>query len=188
MCIYKITNVINNKIYIGQTVHTIQHRFQRHINDAINCNLNTHFARAIRKYGKESFRIEIIDTTNSSEELTAKERYWIHFYNSINYGYNETDAEYKQGGNTYKSKSVEEMNIIKDKIRITKIGSLNPNATKIIAINLSTGEEKVFGSQKECALYYGINGHSPVSKRCRNIIKTPLKINNDIYTFKYYNE
>ena len=54
MWIYKITNIQNNKVYIGQTIRPIQDRFHRHINDALNNILDTHFARAIRKYGEES--------------------------------------------------------------------------------------------------------------------------------------
>ena len=50
MWIYKIENIKNGKQYIGQSIRPIEQRFQRHINDAINCKLNTHFARANRKY------------------------------------------------------------------------------------------------------------------------------------------
>ena len=49
--IYKITNIENNKVYIGQAKN-IKRRFARHINDAVNNKLDTHFCRAIRKYGK----------------------------------------------------------------------------------------------------------------------------------------
>ena len=79
--IYKITNIQNNKVYIGQTIRPIQERFKRHINDAINNILDTHFARAIRKYGKENFIIEKIDEANNQEELNNKEQYWIRKYN-----------------------------------------------------------------------------------------------------------
>ena len=58
MWIYKITNIQNNKVYIGQSIRPINQRFQRHINDALNNILDTHFARAIKKYGKENFVIE----------------------------------------------------------------------------------------------------------------------------------
>ena len=51
--IYIITNIQNNKVYIGQTIRPVEYRFNRHINDALNNKLDTHFARAIRKYGKE---------------------------------------------------------------------------------------------------------------------------------------
>lgn len=74
MWIYKITNLINNKVYIGQTIRPIEDRFKRHINDAVNNVLDTHLARAIRKYGKENFIIEEIDTASTQEELTLKEQ------------------------------------------------------------------------------------------------------------------
>ena len=112
MFIYKITNKINNKVYIGQTVRPITDRFKRHINDAINNNLDTHFARAIRKYGAENFSVELIDTAINQDELNQKEQYWIQYYDSVHLGYNETDAIYKCGGNTYLSKTDDELNEI----------------------------------------------------------------------------
>lgn len=115
MWIYKITNIQNHKVYIGQTTRPIKDRFNRHINDALNNILDTHFARAIRKYGKENFIIEEIDNANNQEELNQKEQYWIRYYDSTETGYNETDAIYKCGGNTYKNKTEEEMKIIKEK-------------------------------------------------------------------------
>lgn len=63
--IYKITNCLNNKIYIGQTIRPIQQRFERHINDAIHKIKDTHLCRAILKYGKENFKIEQIDSATS---------------------------------------------------------------------------------------------------------------------------
>ena len=140
MWIYKITNIQNNKVYIGQTIRPINQRFHRHLNDAINNILDTHFARAIRKYGKDNFIIEEIDTAQTQDELNQKEQYWIRFYNSVEEGYNETDAISKCGGNTYRSKTEEEMEIIKEKIRQTKIGTKNPMARKIKRTNIITNE------------------------------------------------
>ena len=73
MWIYKITNIQNNKVYIGQTIRPVKDRFNRHINDAMNNILDTHFARAIRKYGKENFTIEIIDEAKNQDGLNQKE-------------------------------------------------------------------------------------------------------------------
>ena len=147
MWIYKITNIQNNKIYIGQTIRPVKDRFHRHINDALNNNLDTHFARAIRKYGKDSFIIEIIDEAINQIELNQKEQYWIQYYNSIQNGYNETDAINKCGGNTYQSKTTEEMSAIKEKLRVSKIGGKNPNARKVKMIDLVNTIEMIFNSQ-----------------------------------------
>lgn len=108
MYIYKITNDINNKIYIGQTVRPIEERFHRHIQEALSNKLDTHFARAIREYDPEHFSVTCIDTASSKEELNQKEIYWIKYYNSFEEGYNSTLGG--EEGNTYCKKSQEEMN------------------------------------------------------------------------------
>ena len=159
MFIYKITNSVNNKVYIGQTIRPIQDRFKRHINDAMNDKLDTHFARAIRLYGPDKFSIEVIDTANTQEELTQKEHDWIIKYNSVQEGYNETEAMSKCGGNTYKNKTEEEMNTIKEKIRETKIGGKNPNAAKIKCKNIETGKEYFFDSMAEAQKFFNISNH-----------------------------
>ena len=90
MYIYKITNKINNKIYIGQTYNkTIYDRFNRHIKEA-NANSKSYIDRAINNYGKDNFICELIDTAKTLQELNQKEIYWIDYYNSTNknIGYN----------------------------------------------------------------------------------------------------
>lgn len=186
MWIYKITNIQNNKVYIGQSIRPINQRFQRHINDALNNILDTHFARAIKKYGKENFVIEEIDTANTQEELNKKEQYWIKYYDSVINGYNETDAISKCGGNTYQSKTEEEMKIIKDKIRQTKIGSKNPMAKKIKRINILTNEIDIFDTVISCAKACGIqNGKTSITNRLNGEIKSPFK---NTWKFEYYDE
>lgn len=186
MYIYKITNVQNNKVYIGQTIRPIKERFHRHINDALNNVLDTHFARAIRKYGKDSFIIEQIDTASTQDELNYKEQYWIQFYDSIQSGYNETDAISKCGGNTYQSKTTEEMKVIKDKIRQSKLGDKNPMAKKIKRTNIITNEIDIFDTVISCAKACGIqNGKTSISTRLNGQIKSPYK---NTWIFEYYNE
>ena len=104
MIIYKITNKINNKCYIGQTINSLNDRFNRHKKDAISNRLDTHLARAIRKYGEENFIAEIIEEVDNQILLTEREYYWINFYDSVNKGYNETNNKLKCGGNTYSNK------------------------------------------------------------------------------------
>ena len=175
MFIYKITNTKNNKIYIGQTIRPIQERFKRHKTDALNNVLDTHFARAIRYYGEDAFVIEQIDTAETQEELNQKEQYWIRYYDSINTGYNETDAMYKCGGNTYKSKTEEEMREIKQRIRESKLGEKNPNATGVKCKNVNTGEEYHFGSQSEMQTFFNETNHQFISRRCLHQIKCLYK-------------
>lgn len=185
MWIYKITNIQNNKVYIGQTIRPVEQRFKRHITDAMNNILDTHFARAIRQYGPTNFSYLIIDTAQTQEELNQKEQYWIKYYNSVKEGYNETDAIEKCGGNTYQSKTKEEMEVIKEKIRQTKIGSKNPMARKIKRINIETNEVEIFDTIISCAKACGIkNGKTSITNRLNGQIKSPYKK----WIFEYYNE
>ena len=186
MWIYKITNIQNNKVYIGQTIRPIEQRFKRHLNDALNNILDTHFAKAIRKYGKDSFIIEEIDSAQTQDELNQKEQYWIRYYNSVEDGYNETDAISKCGGNTYQSKTEEEMEIIKDKIRQTKLGNKNPMARKIKRTNIITNEVDIFDTVISCAQACGIqNGKTSISTRLNGQVKSPYK---KTWIFEYYDE
>lgn len=175
MIIYKITNKQNNKIYIGQTIRKLEERFARHKNDALNNILDTHFARAIRYYGPESFEAEIIDVADTQDELNKKEQYWIKYYNSIEDGYNETDAISKCGGNTYKNKTPEEMEKIRENLRQSKLGGKNPNSRKVKCKNILTNEEYHFNSQSEMQTFFNENNHMFISRRCRHQVKSLYK-------------
>ena len=90
--IYKITNNINNKIYIGKTNRDINVRFQEHIDSSNSINspsYNYYLHRAFRKYGIENFSIDKIEEV-SEELINERERYWIKYYDSYNNGYNLT--------------------------------------------------------------------------------------------------
>ena len=89
--IYKITNNINNKIYIGQTRLPEPRRWQQHVwhannNPSTDCLL---LCQAIQKYGKDNFTREIIEEVDE-EQLNEREQYWIRVYNSTDkaIGYN----------------------------------------------------------------------------------------------------
>lgn len=87
-CIYKITNDINHKVYIGQTVQPLYGRWSMHKHRA-RCGYKTHLYSAMNKYGIDAFSIEEIEKCPNSI-LDDRERYWIRYYNSYNSGYNET--------------------------------------------------------------------------------------------------
>lgn len=71
--IYKITNLVNGKTYIGQSID-IQRRFWEH--RCISHESNVHLKNALRKYGKENFKYEVLEEC-SEEQLDEKERYYI---------------------------------------------------------------------------------------------------------------
>ena len=77
--IYLVTNLINSKKYIGQTTLTVQERWNRHLYDAFAKYDDFYFHKAIRKYGKENFKVEEICQC-PNEELDEKEIYYINYY------------------------------------------------------------------------------------------------------------
>lgn len=91
MIIYKITNTINGKVYIGQTKKSLDDRWKSHMNRYRN-NCDYHLYESMRKYGVENFTVEEIDSANNEDDLNYKEMYWISFYNSNSseFGYNST--------------------------------------------------------------------------------------------------
>lgn len=88
--IYKITNDINNKVYIGKTLLTIEKRFQQHCQEA-NKETKQHrpLYSAMKKYGIEHFNIVLVEEVEISK-LSEREQYWIEYFNSFHFGYNAT--------------------------------------------------------------------------------------------------
>ena len=88
--IYKITNQVNGKVYIGQSVR-IKQRWSQHKAEAKENRRNTLLYNAMRKYGIENFTFEVIEEC-SQEQLNEREIYWISYYDSFNKekGYNMT--------------------------------------------------------------------------------------------------
>lgn len=86
--IYKLTCKITNKVYIGQTVRTLEERWYSHTYEAFKIKLKTKISRAIRKYGPDNFIREIIENVSTQEELDEKEIYYIALFNSAKVGYN----------------------------------------------------------------------------------------------------
>lgn len=72
MYIYKITNKINGKTYIGKTTQSIKVRFNEHMWDVRN-RCNSYFHNALKKYGKDNFSLECLFECTSEQELTQKE-------------------------------------------------------------------------------------------------------------------
>jgi len=99
--VYKITNKINGKIYIGKSKNP-NARFKRHIYVANHRNAGPNqfqpIHAAIAKYGKDNFCLEIIDECDLEDEIFTKEMHWIAYYKTNiaryqnTFGYNLTDG------------------------------------------------------------------------------------------------
>lgn len=126
--IYIIKNTVNNKVYVGQTIKSLSDRLKRHIYDAYKMDdmldeyvNNSKFYRAIRKYGKDVFYIELLENC-SVGELNDKEIYYIDKYNSYIGGYNSTLG----GDGTFTIKMTDDdiLNIVNKYINGTSISKL----------------------------------------------------------------
>lgn len=106
--IYKATNLVNGKSYIGQSIN-FSIRKKNHLNRAFNplaSDYDCLFHRAIRKYGKDNFQWQLIEEC-LPEQLNERESYWIAYYHTYIYdkdcnGYNMT-----KGGDSVFSMSPE---------------------------------------------------------------------------------
>lgn len=150
--IYKITNTINNKVYIGSSVN-IENRQYKHFwmlsNDFHD---NNHLQNSFNKHGKNSFLFEIVEFC-PSDSLIERENYYINKYNSSNdkNGYNKaTVNEFRR--NTYNN----EVKIKLSKYNLNK----NGNFKKFSLINIKTNEEFIFESLVDGANYLINNGFS----------------------------
>jgi len=88
MIIYKATNKINGKAYIGKTTKTLEKRKKQHIIEAKNCKF--HFHKAIQKWGEVYFDWEVLFIAKNEKELNEKEIFFIKQYDTYKNGYNQT--------------------------------------------------------------------------------------------------
>lgn len=96
MIIYKATNTINGKSYIGQTTLSLAQRKAVHISLAKSNKTNTSFARALKKHQPENFIWSILHKCNTLEECNIFETEYIKQYNTVEEGYNTNS----KGSNT----------------------------------------------------------------------------------------
>lgn len=121
MVIYKTTNLINGKFYIGKDVRNL------------GCYLGSGklLKRAIKKYGKHNFIKEILEVCDNPIKLEEREIFWIKELNSIENGYNLTEGG--TGGDTFSNNPNKEeirnklkKRIISDDVKKIKINNLIP--------------------------------------------------------------
>lgn len=140
MIIYKVTNNINGKIYIGKRIS----------DSSSYLGSGKLIKRAIKKYGAENFHKEIIDSAETIEELNEKEIFWINEYksNNLKIGYNISSGG--DGGDTISNNP--DIDLIIEKQKRTKkemgigLGKKNPRFGRK---NLEEHNKKISEKMKE---------------------------------------
>lgn len=152
--IYKTTNLINNKIYIGQ-----------HISASFDLKYfgsGIRIVAALKKYGKENFHCEILEECASMESLNDREFYWINHFQSCNpeIGYNiklggnnaPHSEEIKQKiskGNKGKKRSPEYI----EQMRQRQIGNHNNGGCNKGRVKMHKGSDQKFVTPEKIQYY-----------------------------------
>ena len=145
--VYRITDLINNKIYIGATTEGAGVRFIHHIQRA-NSGSQYPIHRAIREHGKENFKVEILEMCDDLPSMNEKEAYWIAKLSSTNkeIGYNVKVG----GGIRFQSEES------KAKISLIHKGKTAHNRTPILQYNTEGRLIKEYNSISEATIETGI--------------------------------
>ena len=164
--IYKITNLINQKIYIGKTEKTIQERWNTHWADSKRENIsNRPLYKAFNKYGKDNFKIEILEEC-SIDILEDREIYWIEKLGSFKYGYNAT-----MGGDGKHYADYELIyNLYKEGYTIKKIAELTKYNVDTVTLALN-----IYNIDKEERV---LRGHQAIQHSVAQLDKDSLEILN----------
>lgn len=121
--IYKTTNILNNKIYIGKKKGDFDKKY---------LGSGKYLWNAINKNGKDVFTVEVIEFTNSENEQCLREKYWIKYYRDLNVPmYNIADGG--EGGDIVSYLTLED--------RITRIHKLKKNSH---FANLTPEQDKLY--------------------------------------------
>ena len=156
MVIYKITNKINGKSYIGQTVQRLSDRYYRHKRNAFKDNYNTPLYNAMRKYGINNFTVEEIGGANNITELNYQEFLLIYKNDTmVPNGYNLKEGGYntRLDGCTKKKISNTLKKVIKkehmEKMRQKSLDSIK---RPVVVEDTKTGKLLKFSSIKDTSI------------------------------------
>ena len=152
--IYKHTNKINGKCYVGQTCQTLSQRWRK----GEGYRSSTYFYHAIQKYGWDNFEHTILECGLNENEVDEREKFWINYFhsNNKNFGYNLSD-----GGNA--EHSFNEQHKINHKNAVSKALGI-----PVICLN----NKKIYSTITQATLE---TGAKHISDCCKGKIKSSGK-------------
>lgn len=189
--IYKIINKINEKVYVGCTINSLEHRFNEHLYRCFKTDNNSKLYNSIRKYGKENFEISLIEECDLSCIYETEKKY-VKEYNSYEEGMNSTFggegclgyvhspeirkkiSEGTRNGNSHKGKTYEELygeRAEEEKLR-------RRNSVKSKWVNMDENERKNRVKKMQDSLRKNSKYNEEIVEKIRNKIKIGEKISN----------
>lgn len=167
MIIYRATNKINGKMYIGQTIQPLKLRIKNHLRSTCL----SHFKKALLKNGIENFEWIVLYETDNKEDLNDNEIYFIKLFNSLENGYNMTEG----GEGSYGFKHTEESKrIISEKAKL-RGGHPHTEEHKKYMSDVMKGKNKNFGEDNN---FYG-KKHKDDSKIKMSNAKKGVKLSEE---------
>jgi len=149
--IYKHTFKTSGKSYIGKTSQSIKERLSGHCRRAYNKNSQTHFHRAIRKYGITDIETTLLESSVNDDIINEREIFWITYFDTYKNGYNMTTGG--DGGNTRIKMNEEEKKQYYKKISdACKNPIFTDEHKKKISLAKSKNPTKLFGKNNGRAL------------------------------------
>lgn len=179
--IYKITNDINDKVYIGKTEFTIEKRFKEHCLEVQKQQEEKRpLYSAMKKYGIKHFHVSLIEETDEPEE---REIYWIKKYNSYLKGYNATlggdgrvQYDHEQiikalKENPYPVEIAKQMGCSKDLVYLIARSNQIPVKNKSQENLRNNLKRKIFAYNKDESLVQSFDSVSDAAKWCFSLGK-----------------
>ena len=189
--IYKITNLINNYIYVGSTNKSLEERFKEHCKPSTwehKGNENSLFYKDIQKYGIKNFKIELLDTCFERHRYIIEEYWWNKLYdehflmydikrgNTLSLNTKQRIAKLR----IERNKEIYNNEQFKTKVSKATSGELNGmygkkdenalNGRMVVAYLDDNHKQmyKQFPSVKMALQFLGVKGHSKLNQSCRD--------------------
>lgn len=186
--IYIIKNIVNNKVYVGQTFQNFQRRYWHHywkLKD--NTHDNKYLQASWNKYGEKNFIFQVIEVVDDVNIIENREIFWINYYLKNNLSYNMALGG---GGKRGVPMSEDAKKIVGAKNRAHNLGKVASDETKRKMSEIRTGKrvyrynDKLDDSQVIIIKNKLIRGEKPaeISKE----LNIPYKVINNIYSGNSY--
>lgn len=157
--IYKISNDVNDKVYIGQTIYSLEFRYRQHLREYEKKTQRKLYI-AMNEIGIEHFKVEVIEKCKE-QELDEREKYWIRYYNSQKEGYNMTIGG--NGGSIYDINDEEVNRMWDEGLTIGEIAKKYGCSTPIISNRLKNNpsyspQKAILRSNNKLVYGYDLKG------------------------------